>query len=178
MATSRAIASACEAIVRLLRARHDPGEFPGAALTFQVFGSGDFTRAMDAGVSLWLYQVIETPLARRLPSPPPPGGPPSSLPVRLELQVVLTAWGKTVARQLEIAGWMMRVLQEEPIITAPLLNAHHAGVFGADESIGIALAPVPADALLGAWRSVTDRPYQLSVLYVVRPIEIASATHH
>ncbi len=57
MATNVAIASTCEAIVRLLRSNHDPALFNGAALDFQVYVAEDFQTPMDAGVSLFLYRI-------------------------------------------------------------------------------------------------------------------------
>jgi len=114
MATVSAVAATTEAVIRLLRASFNPADFNNASLDFQVYVADDFLKPMDEGVSLLLYRIYHdgpnrTPAGRMLPNGQ---RGPTKLPV--ELHFLLTAWAKTASLQHEIAGWMMRTLEDNP----------------------------------------------------------------
>ncbi|HYG60067.1 MAG TPA: Pvc16 family protein, partial [Symbiobacteriaceae bacterium] len=129
MATFQAIAAVCEGVAQLLRSNFTPADFDGQELEFKVYTAQDFHTPMQAGVSVFLYRILpsgahRTPAGRlgqdgrRLRS---------NLP--LELHFLLTAWAPQASLQNSIAGWMMRVLEDSPTLTASLLNATFTGVF-------------------------------------------------
>lgn len=174
MATSAAIAGACEAIVRLLRSRYDPRDFGGATLDFQVYVAEDFLKPMDEGVSLFLYRVYHngahrTPTGRILPD-----GSRQRTQLPLDLHFLLTAWAKKASLQHEIAGWTMRVMEDTPILTSSLLNAYRAEVFHRDEALELAPVQLSVEDMFHIWEVMINHVYQLSVPYQARMLQIES----
>jgi hypothetical protein len=173
MASSVAIASTCEAVVRLLRSNFDPADFNNATLDFQVYVADNFLQPMDQGVSLLLYRIYHNSSHRT-----PPGRVVNQQRQRtklpLDLHFLVTAWAKTASRQHEIAGWMMRVLEDNPTLPAAMLNAYQPGVFHDDESVDVTLAELTTEDLFHIWEVMINHVYQLSVPYVARVVQIES----
>jgi hypothetical protein len=174
MATSSAIAATTEAIIRLLRSSYDPAQFNNAALDFQVYVANDFLNPMDEGVSLLLYRIFQDGTNRMPPGRMQPNGQrgPHKLPV--ELHFLLTAWAKTASMQHELAGWMMRTLEDNAVLTPNLLNSYKPNVFFPDETVEIALAQLSTEDLFDIWDVIIRHVYQLSVAYVARVVRIES----
>lgn len=175
MATTVAIASACEAIIRLLRANYDPTYFGGASLDFQVYVSNDFnSNPMDEGVSLFLYRIYYNGVGRT-----PPGrivnGQRQRPKLPLDLHFLLTAWAKKASLQHEIAGWAMRVLEDYASIPAGFLNAYKPSVFQPDETVEIVLTDLGTEELFRIWEVMAHHVYQVSIPYVARIIQVESA---
>jgi hypothetical protein len=175
MAETVAIASTCEAVVRLLRANFVPAEFNNAQLQFQVYVADNFLQPMDEGVSLLLYRIYHnasmgSTVGRTLPQG---GRVRSRLPI--DLHFLLTAWAKTASRQHEIAGWMMRVMEDNTTLPASLLNAYRPDVFRPDEAVEVALGDLTTEDLFRIWEVMINHVYQLSVPYVARVIQLESA---
>jgi hypothetical protein len=173
MASHVAIASTCEAIVRLLRSNVNPGDFNNATLDFQVYVADNFLQPMDQGVSVLLYRVYHNSAHRT-----PPGrlvnGQRQRTQLPVDLHFLLTAWAKTASRQHEIAGWMMRVLEDNPILPAALLNAYRPDVFHDDEGVEVVLTELSTEDLFRIWEVMIQHVYQISVPYVARMVEIES----
>lgn len=173
MADYRAIATVSEAILQLLRSHYRPEDFD-QELEFKVFTAKDFAKPLNAGVSLFLYRIFPNGVARTPPSRPAPDGRtfPTLLP--LDLHLLLTVWGKEASLQHTIAGWMMRVLEDQPIYPAALLNAVTPGVFRASETVELSLTELTNEDLLRIWDTLVQNVYQLSVPYVARVLRIES----
>ncbi len=174
MASYIAVASTCEAIVRLLRTNYDPAQFGGAQLDFQVYVAEDFTKPMDEGVSVFLYRIYHngnyrTPSGRVLPD-----GRHQSTKLPLDLHFILTAWAKKASLQHAIAGWMMRVMEDNAIIPASVLNAYRADVFRPDEAVEVNLTELSVEDMFHVWEVMIKHVYQLSVPYQARMVEIES----
>ena len=174
MATTVAIASTCEAVVRLLRSSYNPADFNGATLDFQVYVADDFNRPMEEGVSVFLYRVYQngnmrTPQGRILPNGLRQG---TLLP--LDLHFLLTAWAKKASLQHQIAGWMMRVMEDNASIPASVLNAYQPGVFHPDETVEIGFTELSVEDMFHVWEVMINHVYQLSVPYQARAVEIES----
>jgi len=174
MATNVAIASTCEAIVRLLRANYDPSDFNDATLDFQVYVAEDFQRPMDEGVSVFLYRIYHNgthriPTGRLLPD-----GRQQVPMLPVDLHFLLTAWAKKASLQHQIAGWMMRVMEDNPTIPASVLNAYRPNVFRADEAVEVGLTELSVEDMFHVWEVMINHVYQLSVPYQARMIEIES----
>jgi hypothetical protein len=168
------IASTMEALVRLLRSSYDPAEFNGAVLDFQVYVSADFDAPMEQGVSLFLYRVyhngaIRAPQGRLLAD-----GRRQRARLPVDLHFMATAWAPRASLQHEIAGWMMRVLQDHPILTAGLLNSYRADVFGPEETVTVSPTDLTVEEVFRIWEVMLDHAYQLSVPYVARTLELDS----
>jgi len=169
-----AIASTLEAVVRVLRAAYDPAEFNGAVLDFQVYVSDDFTHPMEQGVSLFLYRIypngaVRAPQGRLLPD-----GRRQRTKLPLDLHFMATAWARKASLQHEIAGWMMRVIEDNPVLSAELLNGPRPGVFQAEETVALSHTDLSVEDTFRIWDTVIDHAYQLSVPYVARTVEIES----
>jgi hypothetical protein len=174
MASHRAIAATCEAIVRVLRSSYTPAQFGGAGLDFQVYVADDFRSPMDAGVSLFLYRIYHngtnrTPAGRVLPD-----GRQQRRQLPVDLHFLLTAWAPRASLQHEIAGWMMRVMEDTPTLPAALLNTYQSDVFHDDEGVEVALTTLSVDDMFHIWDVMIQHVYQLSVPYVARMLQIES----
>jgi len=174
MATLSAIAATSEAIIRLLRSSYDPTQFNNASLDFQVYVSNDFLNPMDEGVSLLLYRIFQDGTNRTPPGRMQPNGQigPTKLP--LELHFLLTAWAKTASLQHELAGWMMRTLEDNPILYPSLLNSYKPDVFYPEETVEVGLAQLSTEDLFDIWDVIIRHVYQLSVPYVARVVRVES----
>lgn len=174
MADHRAIMAVAESVVNLLRSSYRPADF-NVDLEFRTFTARDFsTNAIANGVSLFLYRVfpfgtVRTPpgrldsLGRRLRGPLP-----------VELHFLLTVWAKEASLQHAILGWMMRTLEDSPILPAGALNAAAEGSFRADELVDVSLAELTNEDLLRIWEVLGLHVYQVSVPYIARAVLIES----
>lgn len=172
MATSLAIYAVAEAIVRQLRAEVRPGDFD-AEVEFGVYGSADFADTPIAnGVSLFLYRILPNGLRRNPPAGFGPDG--RRLPTRLPIEIhfLMTVWAGQASLQHALAGWMMRAMEDMSLLTASSLNAAAPGVFGADETVEIALSDLRTEDLLRIYEVLSPNLYQLSVPYVARILDI------
>src|SRR6185312_4180119 len=137
MATYRAVGATCEAIVRLLQQSWRREMFDGTDLQFAFYRTGDFATPMDAGVSLYLYRVMVNTVQRTPPAKPGPGNRRRRAQLPLDLNFLLTPWAKDASLEQVILGWMMRTLEDTPILPSGLLNTLTAGVFDSDETVEI-----------------------------------------
>lgn len=174
MSSHAGIASALDAVVRLLRAAYRPEDFNGAVLDFQVYVSDDFTHPMEQGVSLFLYRLYPNGAARAPQGRLLPDGRRQRTRLPVDLHFMATAWARRASLQHEIAGWMMRVLEDHAVLSADLLNAPRPGVFSADETLTLSHTDLSVEDTFRIWETVIDHAYQLSVPYVARTVEIES----
>jgi hypothetical protein len=174
MSTYAAVASTMEAIVRLMRASYDPAEFNGAVLDFQVYVSSDFAQPMQQGVSLFLYRIYPNGASRAPQGRLLPNGQRQRTRLPLDLHFMATAWAQKASLQHEIAGWMMRVLEDHPVLSAEVLNGPAAGVFRPEETVTVSHTDLSVEDIFRIWETVIDNRYQLSVPYVARTLEIDS----
>jgi hypothetical protein len=174
MATTSAIAATTEAIVRLLRSSYIPGDFNNASLDFQVYVADDFLKPMDEGVSLFLYRIYHDGSNRSPAGRLQPNGQLARNKLPVELHFLLTAWAKTASLQHEIAGWMMRALEDNPILFPSLLNTYKSDVFFAEETVEVALAQLSTEDMFNIWDVIIRHVYQVSVPYVARVVRIES----
>jgi hypothetical protein len=174
VASYAAIAGTCEAVVRVLRSSFDPTAFNGAVLDFQVYVSEDFRTPMDQGVSLLLYRVYANGAHRTPSGRMRPDGRRQQTKLPIDLHFLLTAWAKKASLQHEIAGWMMRMMEDNPILPASVLNAYRTDVFHPEEAVELSLTELTVEDLFRIWEVMVGHVYQLSVPYVARMVEIES----
>ena len=174
MATTSAIAATTEAIIRLLRANYDPTQFNNATLDFQVYVANDFLTPMDEGISLLLYRIFQDGTNRTPPGRVQPDGKRGPTKLPLEVHFLLTAWAKSASLQHELAGWMMRTLEDNAILNASQLNSYKPDVFFPEETVEIALAQLSTEDLFDIWDVMIRHVYQLSVPYVARVLRLES----
>jgi hypothetical protein len=174
MATTSAISATTESVIRLLRSAYDPTQFNNALLDFQVYVASDFLNPMDERVSLLLYRIYHDGSPRTPPGRVQPDGQRERAKLPLELHFMLTAWAKQATLQHEIAGWMMRTMEDNPIFYPSLLNSYKPDVFFPDETVSISLAQLSVEDMFNIWAVMIRHVYQLSVPYVARVVELES----
>jgi hypothetical protein len=174
MANFRAVTAACEAVTYLLRANYREEDFDNE-LEFKVYLAKDFAKPMTAGVSLFLYRMFPNGAHRTPQGRIGPGGQRYRTQLPLDLHFILSVWGGEASLQHTIAGWMMRVLEDTPIIPAGILNAVAPDVFQPGETLELALAELSNEDLLRIWDTLLQQnEYQLSVPYAARNLLIES----
>jgi hypothetical protein len=173
MATYRAVGATCEAVIRLLQQSWRSDLFNGTDLQFEVYRTRDFASPMDAGVSLFLYRVMVNSVQRTPPSKPGPGGRLRRTQLPLDLHFLLIPWAKDASLEQVIVGWMMRTIEDTPILPAGILNTLTADVFGPDETVEIVSGQISNEELFRIW-DVLPIDYQISVPYVARIVRIDS----
>lgn len=173
MADYRAIKSVCEAVINLLRSNYRPEDFNNE-LEFKVFTAKDFDKPMDNGVSLFLYRIYPNGVHRTPAGRLDQYGNRLQTQLPVELHFLLSVWGKVSALQHTLAGWIMRTLEDTPIMSSGMLNAAEPGVFREDETIEISLIELRTEDLLRIWDVLGLNVYQLSIPYVARVINIES----
>jgi hypothetical protein len=176
VATYRAIEATCDTVVGLLRDNY-PADLAAPALQFGVFTKTEFTNGLRAGVSLFLYRVYvdgtdRAPMGRVLVD-----GRQQQPHMPLQLQFLLTAWAPDASLQQFLAGWMMRVVEDHPVLPAGLLNRRYdddSPVFWPDETVELSAAALETDDLFRLWELIGPGTYELSVPYQASGIRIES----
>jgi hypothetical protein len=173
MATYQAIAAAGQAIVGVLADACPKPEFEGAR--FGLYQIKDFLTPMEEGLSLFLYRITVNGSRRNLPPTTGADGRRYRPPIPLDLNYLLTAWGKTAEKQQLLLGWAIRMLQDVPVLHANLLNDYAADpdTFRPGETIEIVLDPLNLNDLSN-FGTLTKLSPPLSVTYVVRMVAIES----
>jgi hypothetical protein len=92
----------------------------------------------------------------------------------IDLHFLLTLWCDDAATQQAIAGWMMRVLEDIPILPAGHLNGDEDRVFWPDETVEVGMGELSIQDMKQLWEALTDSKYYLSIPYVARNVRIES----
>ena len=173
MASYRAVSAISEAVINLLSSHFRFEDFNNQ-LEFRIYQAQDFSRAMEAGISLFLYRILPNGTHRTPTGRLGPNGRRYNTRLPVDLHFILTAWGRDASLQHTIAGWMMQILEDTPILPSGLLNAVAPDVFQPDETVEIVLAELTNEDLLRLWDTLVQNVYQLSVPYVARNVWIES----
>ena len=192
MASFHGIASVCEAIVYILNTSMTDEQRSllnlGTQRLFSVYQSDDFVltqnnNPLTSGASVFLYRALpnlshRTPSGQRLPN-----GSQQFTRLPLDLHLLLTIWGNESSTQNLLLRWVMRTLEDYPIIPATILNAAATmnlssteAVFDDDEAVELLLGEMSGEELLQLWDTLGDGDgrYQISVPYLVRNLFIDS----
>lgn len=174
MADYRAIAGVCEAVVGLLRTSCCTDDFNNE-LEFKLFTSKDFAENTIAnGASLFMYRIFCSGAHRIPPGRIDLDGRQLDSKLPLELHFLITIWGKDASLQYALAGWIMRVLEDTPVLPAGVLNSAVPNVFHPDETVEIGLADLRTEDLFRIWDVLGLNVYQLSIPYMARVVHIDS----
>jgi hypothetical protein len=173
MAGLLAVQTTCKAVIELLRQSYRP-ELIGTdqVLEFEVYGTEKFKSHMTAGVSLFLYRVYAN-ANQRSPLSPDAEGRLRRTQLPLDLHFFLTVWAKDASLQHALVGWMMRALEDFPVLPSALLNGAQPGVFQDDETVEIVIGQLNNEELMRIWDDLSTE-YQLSVPYIARVVRIDS----
>ncbi|TQN48553.1 uncharacterized protein DUF4255 [Humibacillus xanthopallidus] len=173
MATHRAIESACQGVVELLRNNYDPAAF-NRDLEFRVLAASAFQRGLTAGVSLFVYRVMVGDTPRTPPGRHVDSGVRLQPQLPVDVHFILTAWAPDASLQQGIVGWMMRTMDDHRVLPPGLLNRLSPGVFRDDETVEVLDGELVSEDLFRLWELLGTVTYQISVPYVARNIRIES----
>lgn len=175
MANYRAIRATCEAVLRVLEQTWEQTSmFNGAHLDFMVYHTQQFQqRPVRTGISLFLYNVSINTTRRIPPARPRPDGTARPPQLPLDLHVLLTPWADEASLQQDILGWMLRVLEDTPLLSVAVLNTPSDMVFNPDETVEIVGGFLTIEDMLRIWDGLPG-DFQLSVPYTARVVRIDS----
>ena len=193
MASVHGIAAVCEAIAHILDTSMTEEQqnllgLSGSPIIFSVYQPDDFVankddRAIASGASIFLYRAMpnlshRTPSGRTLPD-----GSQQLTQLPLDLHLIVTVWGSSASTQNLLVGWVLRTLEDYPLIPATTLNlaatlnlAVNEVVFANDEDVELRLSEMGGEELLQLWDTLGngDGRYQISMPYLVRNLFIES----
>lgn len=170
MATFRGISAIGTAVLNLFTEAWARDPMDSSTLETKLVRSDDLaSRPTEFGVSLYVFRVGINGTQRTLP----PAVPGHRRPLPVEVHFVITPWALSAQRELELLGWCMRVLDDQPVLDAAALNAVVAGVFGPSELVEIVPAGIGGEEYFRLWDTLAF-DYQLSVGYTARLVRIES----
>lgn len=173
MAGYRAFEAVTRSVVDLLRDSHRPDRFT-APLEFAVFGVEQFRDGLEAGVSVFLHRATINGTVRSPPGRRQADGTTRRPRLPVDLHLLLTAWSREPSMQHAIAGWMMRTLEDHPLLPVGLLNRALGPVFEAGEAVELVSDDLPNEEMLHLWELIGPDSYQLSFPYLARNIHLDS----
>jgi hypothetical protein len=175
MADFRAIRAVGEALMGLLESSYRPADFNDIIADFNMFTSRDFTNnTITNGASLFMYRLYCNGAYRTPPGRLDASGRKNDTQLPLELHFLITVWGGEASYQYELAGWILRVLEDTPTLPSAILNSTTPNVFHSDETVDITHAELKTEDLFRIWEVLGVNAYQLSIPYVARVVNIES----
>lgn len=143
-----------------------------------VLSSPGEVEAQDSPrICLFLYQIVENAYLKNQEMQAL--NPSTSLypPLTLDLYYMLTSYGSPqiadrtdkAIEEHRVLGRAMRVFYDNAIIKGSELKGSLAGT---DEELRLILHHVPLEELNQLWNSFPEKPYKLSVCYIVTPVKI------
>jgi len=170
MATFRGISAVGQAVLDGLKARWVSNPFETTAFSTKLCRAEELsTQPVPFGVSAFVFHVGVNGTQRTLP----PAIDHHHRPLPVEVSLLLTPWGTSGQQELELLGWLMRAIDDAPIVPPAALNGPRAGVFRSDEVIELVPLTMSADEQLRLWDGLQRRA-QLSVGYVARVVRLES----
>ena len=178
MATFRAIEAAGAAIAGLLDDTFVADAFSGEDLEFLVIDGGDFDGGLPSGAGIFVYRIqvnggrrhpsgnVDLTGKRDLPK----------LPVDVHLLIVVSVGNS--GTKLALAGWIMRKLEDYPVLPSGLLNrgAGDDPVFGIDETVEVNFEHVSHEELLHLWEVLGAAKFDVVLLPYVLPNLLIEST--
>lgn len=175
MASFHAVQAVSDALVLLLRTGYDRDDFDGVDLRFEVYAAADFDEPMAAGVSVYLYRARPNGAWRIPPGRVGSDGRRQRRQLPVDLYYLLSVWGRDASVQHRVLGWLLRTLEDVPVLPRSLLEAAAPGVFRPDEAVEFVLnGDLSNEDLFRLWETATTERYRLSVPYIARQVLIES----
>ena len=172
MAKDKAIAAVSATIRGLLEQSASGVEFAG--VRFKVYQAKDLQASEPGVVSIYLYRASVNTFHRNVPLGIAPSGRRQVPPLGLDLHYLVTAWEPDPLKQQMHLGWAARILEDNPILPASMLNLYfEPGIFADAESVELAVEPLSLAEEADIWRVATVNR-QPSLSYVARRVDIES----
>jgi hypothetical protein len=170
MATFRGLAAVGTGVLALLEDAWARDPFVGDTMETDLVRAEDLKeRPFEFGVTVYVYRVAVNGTQRTTA----PSLPRRRRPLPVEVDFVVTAWGPSAERELELLGWCMRAIDDEPLLSPAVLNRAVPGVFAAGETAELAANPLPLDEYYRLWDAL-PWDYQLSAAYTARVVRLES----
>ncbi len=180
MATYAAISVVANTLRGLFANSVPPGEFAGAE--FRLLRTQDFqdpSARLSLGLSIYLHRVDFNTNRRNQPPRVTATGEKFRPSTPVDLHFVITAWGPTAERQMDLLAWGIRTLQDTPQFPSGLLNRFSGDrpqqVFADTESVEFVGELLTAQDMVNLWGN-TLANQQPSISYIARQVLIDSET--
>jgi len=175
VARHEAIVRICETVIELLGKTYTADSMdPTLAFTLSVPKNSTQNSATISTVFLSLYRVAPNGTPREPGGHLMKDGRWQKAQIPLDLHFLLTIWSDSSQTELSVAGWLMRAMEDNPILPASLLNGEGTNIFQPDETVKISLDELSIQDMTQLWESLTDSKYHLSIPYVARNVIIDS----
>ncbi len=173
MANYNAIAAISETIINQLRAHTQPEGIDD--LEYRTFLSCDFCNSpITNGISLFIYRVFPITSSQIPIGHLNSEGRKQQRLLPVEVHFFLTIWGGEASIQHTLTGWVMRVMEDNALLTANTVNVVAPGTFRLDETVELGLAECRTKNLLHIFELLMPNGYQLSIPYYARVIFLDS----
>ncbi|HEV7762594.1 MAG TPA: DUF4255 domain-containing protein [Acidimicrobiales bacterium] len=177
MATFRGLAAVGTGVLTLLEDAWARDPFVPETMETSLIRAEDLKeRPFEFGVTVYVYRVAVNG-TQRTPVPTVTATattPRRRRPLPVEVDLVVTAWGLSAERELELLGWCMRAIDDEPLLSPAVLNRAVPGVFGPSETAELVANPLPLDEYYRLWDAL-PWDYQLSAAYTARVVRLESS---
>jgi len=174
MANYVAVAATCEAVINMSRQswNSDLMDYNGT-IHFEVYTTENFKSPMSLGISLFVYSVEIDGTHRTYPPRKRDDNRQNRPQLPLNIHFMLTPWSTNASQVHILTAWMMRVIEDNTILSSGLLNAPLGDVFYTDEFVKITPGTTNNDEVLRVWDQLpTD--FHLSVSYLASVLQIES----
>lgn len=174
MASYKAIAATSRAILGLLQETF-PQKIFGSRAEFKLYHTKDFEAPMGDGISLYLYRITINGSVRNLPPRLAADGQRYRPSLPVDLHYLITPWADDVEQQHRLLGWIMRTLENTPILPAGVLNHYTSerDIFAPHETVELICDPLPLQDMINLWENLKPK-IQTSITYVARMIALDS----
>ncbi len=182
MADWRVVEYTGRSLVRLLQRRFDETITPAGTVGVQLASPVSFDNVPNAPramVTLFLFRISEHTEVRNSPRRVQPDGTVLRQPLALELNYLITAWGRRPNDQLDtereavlsehrLLGVVMQALYEYGELgNADLVDDDPPSVWAPEDQLQIVKTSLTVDDYYRIW-DTSELPYRLSVAYQVR----------
>lgn len=177
MATFRAIKAATAAVTQLLDDALPRAEFVDE-LDFMVIDGQDVSGEMPSGANVLPYRVDVSNGGRHAAPTRSPVGREHEMPVLpVDVRLVVVVSHPDPGHKLSLTGWVMRTLEDHPVLPAVLLNnGADQPVFAEDETVQLRVDALSDEALLALWDLLgVARTHAVLLPYVLSGLAIESA---
>ena len=177
MANYRAIAAVSTVLKGLIRDRYPRDEF-GAGLEIDLYQTRNFETPMMDGFSIYLYRVAVNGSVRNLTLRRSSDGRRYRPSLPLDLYYMISPWAQDVERQHRMLGWVMRLMEDQSVLSAGHLNHYmpETDTFMPNEGVEVICEPLALTDYLTLWDRLRPR-LPPSATYALRMVLIDSDVH-
>ena len=163
------LADVSETLLQVLRARMT-GLVAAGHVT--LASPADIEVDTSPWLALFLYQVTESSHERTGGLERVDASQHRHRPTVVDLTYLVVPYAQTRENELQILGRVIQTFASQPIVAGSWLQGSLAST---DEELRVMLHPLPMEDLLRLWNAFNNKPYKLSLCYLVPSVAIDSA---